>query len=376
MDFAVVHLDAGGGNDEAEELAAVAVEFALLAFDKQPMLAEAFEDLADVVVVFVGVRGKDEDVVEVDDDEIVQEIAEDVVHEGLEGGGGVGETEGHDKGFEVAVASAESGFPLVTLLDSYEVVGPTEVEFGEDLGTAEAVDGLSNEGKGSSVLDGNLVEASVVDTKSQAVVLLFDEEDRSACGRLGGLDEAFFEVLVEPVPESFEFRFGEGVKWSEGRLSAGFEVNGVVVGSVRGQFVGLLFGEHVPVLRVLVRDEVFVLRVFKGADGGDRCGGVMGKAEKIALRFGFFDEGLEGLEVDRRDIYGCWSWVWGRRFLSVRLGGKVQGCLCIPHGDQDRIRMTRMSEQDGVVGVIDVGIMATVPGNSQNDVDRRGGSEV
>lgn len=182
LDFSVVHLDTGGGDDEAEELAAVAVEFALFAFNEQPILAEAFEDLADVVVVFVGVRREDEDVVEVDDDEVVQEIAKDVVHESLEGGGSVGETEGHDKGFEVAVASAESGLPLVTFLDPDKVVSPAKVEFGEDLGTAEAVDGFSDEGKGGSVLDGDLVEASVVDTEPQTAVLLFDEEDRCAGG--------------------------------------------------------------------------------------------------------------------------------------------------------------------------------------------------
>lgn len=122
---------------------------------------------------------------------------------------------------------------------------------------------------------------------------------------------------------------------------------------------------------------MFVLRVFGGADGRDGGWRFRSKAEEVASGVGFFDEGMEGLKVDRGDVYGCWGcWVGSRRYRSGRLGGKVQGGLCIPHGDQDGFGMTRMSEQDGVFGVVDVGIVAAVPGYSEDDVDRRGSGEV
>ena len=78
-------------------------------------------------------------VVQVDDQKFVEEVAEDVVHEGLEGGWGIGETEGHDEGFKMTIACAESCLPFISLSNANEVVSASKVEFGEALGTAEAV---------------------------------------------------------------------------------------------------------------------------------------------------------------------------------------------------------------------------------------------
>ncbi len=45
----------------------------------------------------------------------------------------VGEVEGHDSVFEVAVACAEGCLPLITRVNPEQVVGSTKVKFGEDL---------------------------------------------------------------------------------------------------------------------------------------------------------------------------------------------------------------------------------------------------
>ena len=74
---------------------------------------------------------EDEDVVQVDNGEIVQEIAEDVVHQVLEGGGRVREAEGHDPVLEVTVSGAERRLHLSPLAVN-EVVARTGVELGEN----------------------------------------------------------------------------------------------------------------------------------------------------------------------------------------------------------------------------------------------------
>lgn len=110
-------------------------------------------------VLFTSIQ-KDEDVVEVDGAEPIEEGAEGVVHEVLEGCGGVCETERHDRVFEVAVTTAESGFPLIALCDPDQVVGAAKVEFGEELGAGESIEEFGDKGERVAVLDCDGVEAS------------------------------------------------------------------------------------------------------------------------------------------------------------------------------------------------------------------------
>lgn len=78
--------------------------------------------------------GIDEDIVEVDDDTNVEEVAENIIHEALKSGGGVRKSEGHDEPFKRAIASAESGLPLFTISNTNKVISMSKVDFGEYAG--------------------------------------------------------------------------------------------------------------------------------------------------------------------------------------------------------------------------------------------------
>ena len=81
-----------------------------------------------------GVGGVDEKIIHVDNEpSFGNHIAEGVVHETLEGGGGVGESKEHHGRFEEPFMGNEGCFPLVTILDSYVVVPPSDVELSKDL---------------------------------------------------------------------------------------------------------------------------------------------------------------------------------------------------------------------------------------------------
>ena len=81
-----------------------------------------------------GVGGVDKEVVHIDDEpSFGDHVVEGVVHETLEGGGGVGEPEEHHSWFEKAFMGDEGRFPLVTIFDSYVVIPPPYVKLGEDL---------------------------------------------------------------------------------------------------------------------------------------------------------------------------------------------------------------------------------------------------
>ena len=80
-----------------------------------------------------GVGGVNKEVVHVDDEpSFSNHVAEQVIHEVLEGGGRVGESKEHDSGFEQPLMGDEGCLPLMAIFDSYIVVSPMNVEFDED----------------------------------------------------------------------------------------------------------------------------------------------------------------------------------------------------------------------------------------------------
>ena len=104
------------------------MEEILIGVGIEVMLSEASENFLDIVLVFFLGVGADEDVIEVHQYTNIKQVAEDVIHEALENGRCIGESERHYMPFKGAVASLESHLPFVTLLDSDQMVGVLEVD--------------------------------------------------------------------------------------------------------------------------------------------------------------------------------------------------------------------------------------------------------
>lgn len=91
-----IHRHAIGGDDVPQVLDGVDVEGTLGALDVELVMLKGGEDNSEVVEVHGPGAVVDEDVVEEDEDEAAEEWAKHLVHQGLEHGRGVAETEGHD----------------------------------------------------------------------------------------------------------------------------------------------------------------------------------------------------------------------------------------------------------------------------------------
>src|SRR5271170_169004 len=87
---------------------------------------------------------------------------ESVVHHCLESGGGVCHSEEHYQWFEEASSGFERSFVFVSGFDAYVCVSPSDVEFGEDPGSAEVRDQFGYEREWVLVAYGPFVEVSVV----------------------------------------------------------------------------------------------------------------------------------------------------------------------------------------------------------------------
>ena len=125
-----------------------------------------------------GVGGVDEEIIHIDNEpSFSNHVAERVVHETLEGGGGVGESEEHHGRFKEPFMGNKGCFPLVTVLDPYVVVPPSDVELGEDLGVSQFIHEIRDKREGVGVMDGMFVDVTIVLAGAKSSVLLFDEEE-------------------------------------------------------------------------------------------------------------------------------------------------------------------------------------------------------
>ncbi|KAG5317508.1 hypothetical protein C0989_001394 [Termitomyces sp. Mn162] len=86
----------------------------------------------------------DQDIVQIYNDKDVVHVVEDVVHEVLEGGGGVSHSKGHYKILKEAVVGAKGGLPFMSQGDPDVVVAGTKVNFHVNLGAAKAINKVSN----------------------------------------------------------------------------------------------------------------------------------------------------------------------------------------------------------------------------------------
>ena len=88
---------------------------------------------------------------------------------------GVGESKGHHTPLKGSVSGSEGGFPFVTFTDLNEVVGVSEINFGEYLSLSRTVKEVSHSGEQVAILLCNLLEPSEVDAKSKRAIFFTSE---------------------------------------------------------------------------------------------------------------------------------------------------------------------------------------------------------
>ena len=105
-------------------------------------------------------------------------IMERVIHELLEGGRRIGETEEHYSWFEESFMGKESGFPLVSIFDTDVVIFPTDIKLGENLCPLQFINEVRDEWEGICIADHVFIDIAIVLTGAEATVLLFNKEKR------------------------------------------------------------------------------------------------------------------------------------------------------------------------------------------------------
>ncbi|KAG5350317.1 hypothetical protein C0989_011629 [Termitomyces sp. Mn162] len=144
-----VHFCSSVGDDQAKILNLGLFKLTLLWLEVELVLVEVLQDETSDLTVFLQCFGVDENVVEVHAHyTLCDEVPEDVVHHGLEGGGAIGESKEHNEQLKQSPVGLEGSLPLISFLNMHIVVTPLDVQFSEVSHSLEVVDELGDEWEG------------------------------------------------------------------------------------------------------------------------------------------------------------------------------------------------------------------------------------
>ena len=95
----------------------------------------------------------------------------------------------------------KSCLPLISFLNPYIVVSPSDIQLGEifHLGFGHTVEDVWDQGQRVGVLYSHHIELTIILDKVEAPILLFDEEDQGCHWQLRWVYTLAFKVLIQEV---------------------------------------------------------------------------------------------------------------------------------------------------------------------------------
>jgi hypothetical protein len=95
-----------------------------------------------------------------------------MIHEALEGGGGITQAKGHDQELIVTLMSLKGSLGDVNFLHTYLVVTKMQIKFSDVLSTTQLIQDIINDRNGKLVLDGEFIEGMKVRTHASTTLFL------------------------------------------------------------------------------------------------------------------------------------------------------------------------------------------------------------
>jgi hypothetical protein len=109
---------------------------------------------------------------------MMEKGTKDMIHEALEGGGGITQANGHDQKLIVALMTVKGHIGNVYLFHTYLVIARAKIKFSKELGTTQFIQEVINDRNGKFVFNGQFVEGTEVMTHSPRTLFLQDHDYR------------------------------------------------------------------------------------------------------------------------------------------------------------------------------------------------------
>jgi hypothetical protein len=163
---------------------------------------------------------------------MTEKRTEDMIHEALEGGGGITQAKGHDQKFIVALMSSKGSLGNVCLFHMYLVVARMKIKFSKELGATQFIQEVINVRNDKFVFNGKFVEGIEVRTNSPRTLFL---QDHHHMRRIGACNRADNVCVKEFLDHFLNFIFlGKGVtiQTNIGRKASWYKGNGMIMNTM------------------------------------------------------------------------------------------------------------------------------------------------
>jgi hypothetical protein len=187
---------------------------------------------------------------------MVEKRTEDMIHEALEGGGGITQAKGHDQKLIVALMSSKGSLGNIYLFHTYLVVARTKIQFSEELGTTQFIQEVINDRNGEFVFDGKFVEGTKVRTHSPRTFFLQDHDHRRQIGARTRADNACIKEFLDHFLNFIFLGKGVMIQMDIGRKASWYKGNGMIMNTM-GRREALGSGKYQLMFR---KDGLEVLR--------------------------------------------------------------------------------------------------------------------
>jgi hypothetical protein len=128
---------------------------------------------------------------------MTEKRTEDMIHEALEGGGGITQAKGHDQKIIVALISSKGSLWNVFLFHTYLVVARMKIKFSKELGATQFIQEVINDRNGKFVFNGNFFEGTKVRRHSPRTLFIQYQDHRKRVGARTREDNTYVKELLD-----------------------------------------------------------------------------------------------------------------------------------------------------------------------------------
>jgi len=121
----------------------------------------------------------------------------DMIHQALEGGGGITQAKGHDQKLIVDLMSSKGSLGNVFLFHMYLVIAQTKIKFSKELGATQFIQEAINDKNGKFIFNGRFVEGTKVRTHFPRTFFLQDHEHMRILGACTREDNACIKEFLD-----------------------------------------------------------------------------------------------------------------------------------------------------------------------------------
>jgi hypothetical protein len=160
---------------------------------------------------------------------MMEKRMEDMIHEALEGGGGITQAKGHDQKLIVALMSSKGSLGNVCLFHMYLVVARMKIKFSKEMGATQFIQEVINDRNGKFVFNGKFVEGTKVRTPSPRTLFLQDHDHGARVGAHTREDNTCIKEFLDHFINFIFLGKGVMIQTDIGRKASWYKGNGMIM---------------------------------------------------------------------------------------------------------------------------------------------------